>query len=244
METFNDPFGVIGDGAWGGAPEPEDQPLKFAQGKVIAWQPLDGTNTIRIQGVDFPNLPVMSSSEAVQIRVGDVVGCLKYLNTYMILGRVSPPTVAAQRGGNITSVDHATVGNQSGVAQNVWLDKLGGPGATNPPTIAVNVGPARRALVWAGGSFAIQGGVFDIAFKVTGASNLTPAVPQIHYAEAGSDIPGGSLYTASTAVSTLTATAGLNEGINYFTPQYRYTDLSGGSGSGYVFDVSLAVMTF
>lgn len=64
----------------------------FRQGVVTAWDAAAGTNAVEIGGVTVRNLPVLNLGDFTILQPGDVVGLLRFTQTYFILGRVIPPS--------------------------------------------------------------------------------------------------------------------------------------------------------
>jgi hypothetical protein len=62
-------------------------PFDFSVGVITAFSNT-GENSVRIHGVDVPNVPMLNSSTTVSLQVGDNVVVLKYRTGYFILGRV------------------------------------------------------------------------------------------------------------------------------------------------------------
>ncbi len=70
---------------------PDSADLTFHTGEVRGWDSVSGTNTIRVLGTDFTNLPVLSSAGQVSLETGTVVGVLRYKTSLFVLGRVVLP---------------------------------------------------------------------------------------------------------------------------------------------------------
>lgn len=66
--------------------------LGFQQGTVTAWNPVTYANTIDVNGTALTNLPVLTSSDAALIAVGDVVSILTFGSSWAILGRFTVPS--------------------------------------------------------------------------------------------------------------------------------------------------------
>lgn len=71
--------------------DPGSPPLKFRQGQIVAWNPDTGQNTIDVQGVLLPDVPVMNTGEAIALKAGHVVGLVLWGHTWFIIGRITVP---------------------------------------------------------------------------------------------------------------------------------------------------------
>lgn len=66
-----------------------DSEIGFRSGLVQSFDTTTGNSVIVIAGAPISNIPFLSRSEALALRVGDVVGILKVKNQYFVLGRIS-----------------------------------------------------------------------------------------------------------------------------------------------------------
>lgn len=62
--------------------------LGFHTGTVVSWDENAATNSIRILGTIFTNLPVLTAAGIVGLATDDTVGILRFKSTYFILGRI------------------------------------------------------------------------------------------------------------------------------------------------------------
>lgn len=83
--------------------------IGFHQGVVVAWNDQTGENTIRVAGSDVNDLAMLNITEALVLRPGHVVGLLRFLNTYFILGRIVVP-----------ATDQFFTGVMPGLAYTLW----------------------------------------------------------------------------------------------------------------------------
>lgn len=81
--TSPDPFAYL---APAGAPD-----VGFRQGTVVAFNQSTGANTISVAGAVLTDLPVVSSSESLEITAGDVVVLMRLKSSWCILGKVVVP---------------------------------------------------------------------------------------------------------------------------------------------------------
>lgn len=65
--------------------------LGFRQGTVAAWDPVTFENQIEVGEALLTDLPLLSSSDAALITVGDVVSILTFGPSWGILGRFVQP---------------------------------------------------------------------------------------------------------------------------------------------------------
>lgn len=66
----------------------------YAQGEIVSWDTVNGTNAVNVGGSLFENVPVFNSGEAVALQPGHVVGLLRFKTSYFILGRITLPDSA------------------------------------------------------------------------------------------------------------------------------------------------------
>lgn len=77
-------------------PKPDTMGLRFSQGIVRQWNPQTFENIIEWRGISLPDVPVLSSVDALGFQVGNVVGMLGWApeggtSSWWILGRMSIP---------------------------------------------------------------------------------------------------------------------------------------------------------
>lgn len=205
-------------------------------GVVQTWDELTGLNSILINGNTFNNLSVLASSAITPFQTGDVVEIMRVQSQYFILGRVRAPGAgAAERIASARVASLQTVPNGGSMA-----DLAGSAG----PSVSLYVGSARRVLVihncevFIGG--VVDGGVGTSLQGVAVSGVSTMAAETAITNAYGSGTPGmGGSYTATTLV---TATNGLNQGLNTFTAKYRAT--AGGAQSCQVNNRVLTVIPF
>lgn len=63
----------------------------FRQGRVVAWNPNTGANTIEVAGGMLTDVSVLNSGEAIALKAGHIVGLLTYGGAWFILGRITSP---------------------------------------------------------------------------------------------------------------------------------------------------------
>ena len=62
--------------------------LDYRQGVVVEWNPVAGTNKVNVGGGMLDSLAVITESNLIGLKAGDVVALLKYNSSYAILGRL------------------------------------------------------------------------------------------------------------------------------------------------------------
>lgn len=66
--------------------------LSFRQGIISAWDAAAGTNTVHVGGTNIHNVAVLVTGDSLVLGVGDLVGLLRFKQTYFILGRITEPS--------------------------------------------------------------------------------------------------------------------------------------------------------
>lgn len=199
--------------------------LGFAQGQIIAWDELSGTNTVRIWNQDYNNLSALQSGIGVLFQPGDKVGLLRFQTTYFVLGKIAAPGAGAA-----SQIRSATNNFQVNQPLQAFGDLTGsfGPELTN-----VYIGSSRRCLVLVTAQIAANSTAGAMGFQVSGASSIVASADQAAYVSG----PSNTLSTiaGSTAQILLTSANGLNQGFNTFTAKYRIVDAGLGTGTGAIF---------
>lgn len=70
---------------------PGEPDVGFHTGEVVTWDSDLGTNSVRLLGRVFDNLPVLTSAGQVSLEAGTVVGVLSYKTSLFVLGRIVVP---------------------------------------------------------------------------------------------------------------------------------------------------------
>jgi hypothetical protein len=74
------------------APDPSaPPPLNFRQGRVVAWNPDTGENTIDVGGAQLEDVSVLNTGEAIALKVGHIVGLITWGSSWFIIGRITVP---------------------------------------------------------------------------------------------------------------------------------------------------------
>lgn len=149
-------------------------PVLYRQGTIIAWNSLTLQSTVRIDGVDFTDLPVLGLSEAGTYGPGDVVGILVAGQTMAIIGQmVRPNTADASSALSLLSafIKTDTINN----FENVTSTSYGNLTTTGPTVSNVHIGPSGKALVLLTAEVNVneQGSAVWMSFSVSGASTIT-----------------------------------------------------------------------
>lgn len=210
--------------------------LGFAQGTVVAWNALAGTNKISMRGTILDNLASLIGSEVGLIRPGDVVCLLRFQTTYFVFGRVEVAN-AAQRALGVVTARELTEEDVSVSSGAPFFDLPGGP------SVSVYIGSSRRCQVILSAMVRSYFGVSDVGVRVSGASTIAPSFWQVLSVSASG--PGISVTAQLSGSRTiqLSAADGLNEGLNVFTMVYRFNK-DDPSGAGTFSDREITVQPY
>ncbi len=207
--------------------EGSSQDIRYRQGTIVAWNPVDLTNQVAIGTTIFTNLPVLGVGEAISYDVGDVVGLLVIgspsdgSQTYAIIGQlVIPGTQAAKDAitqlGTGVAIDLVTAQEST---TSVAFTDLTTPG----PTVSVNIRASGKALVFFGATInvnppntALLWGGFMSA-DVTGANVIGPLSLVGSLGLSAATAAGAVLEWSFTRMMPL---SGLTPGLTTFTAKY------------------------
>lgn len=202
----------------------------YRQGTVRAWNPTTAENVIDVDGVEFENLTILNTSEALLLVPGDVVGILttgQAASSWTILGRLTiPGTDAAASSLRVVSnrIVAATEAAEGTRSSNVYGD-LAGAGVNPGPSVQMTVGQSGKALAFFAAEFGYTGAWESIvnsgvSVEVSGATSV--AASQVfslaaHF-EKSDDGPSFSLVSQGASMHLFT---GLNPGSHTFKMMYR-----------------------
>jgi hypothetical protein len=197
----------------------------FHLGRVVTWDELSQVNSIRLNNAVLTNLKAINSGIGVQYQPGDSVVIMRKQTQYFVLGKVSAPGAPT---GNL--IQSAIINaNQSTTATTF------GDLATPGPSVTLNIGTSRRALVFANsgvdspgviGSAKYAGGWFTLSVTNENKATIGPV---------GAATPfyaGGGIFYEQDFIATLsqtwlvTASDGLQRGRNTFTLKYMADNTS------------------
>lgn len=82
--------------------------LGFHQGVIVAWNVQTGENVIRVAGSDIADVHMLNITEALVLEIGNIVGLLRFKNTYFILGRIIAPDTSAYFSGLLPTIGYPT----------------------------------------------------------------------------------------------------------------------------------------
>lgn len=187
--------------------------LSFHQGVVVEWDSITNDNVINVAGTDVPDVPVLSTADAIMMAVGNVVALLRYRSTYFIVGRVALPGIT-----NAFGMRTGSVALIEGTTSTTFTDL-----ATTGPTVTATVSTSRRVLVIASSFISAANNTGSFAVEISGASTIAPSNQ--------GDLTSN---TADAIQATITmqqftqAFDGLNPGLNTFTMKYKVTNGAGG----------------
>lgn len=196
---------------------PRTPPLDsaFAQGFVIAWDAIAGTNSVRVRGQVCTDLLVAIGSETGLVRPGDSVLVARLNNTYAVLARIEAPNVT-QRAFGVESQRVTGPGSAVSTASTTFVTLSGGP------SVSVYIGSSRRCRVELSSYMNGHDAIAYAGFKVEGASTISPInrwSVAVGAASSGGIVP--DVWANSTRAINLSAADGLNEGTNIFTMMYQ-----------------------
>lgn len=177
----------------------------FAQGIVMAWDAIAGTNKIRVRGSTITDMLSLVGSETGLVRVGDSVVVGKVQNTYAVFGRIEPP-----------GIEQRALGIQFATTIN-----LNAPGSTNferrnGPEVSVHIGSSRRCMVTLSAEINIVGSnVERLGVQVIGASTISAVEWKcLTISSAGGEFQASRVLIFESA-------DGLNEGDNIFQTMHK-----------------------
>lgn len=111
MGTTDDITSLLLAGNTGELPD-----LNFHQGVIVAWDVQTGANVIRVAGSDINNIQMLNSTESLVLERGNIVGLLKFKNTYFILGRIVTPNTPNYFSGLLPTISHPAYQTNSDAA--------------------------------------------------------------------------------------------------------------------------------
>jgi hypothetical protein len=177
----------------------------LAQGIVVAWNALAGTNKVRVRGKVFDNLLSGLGAEGGLVRPNDTVLCARLGNTYAVTNRCDLPG-QEQRSLGVTYSQTITLtdATASGVFQR-----------RNGPQVSVYIGSSRRAMVTLSAEILVENNVERVGVQVVGVSSI--AAVDWKCLAFSSEV--GELQATRTLI--FEAADGLNEGLNTFQTMHK-----------------------
>ena len=206
----------------------------WTKGEIVSWNQQTAENIVLVRGVLVENVPILNTSEAALLQVGDVVGLLSFGSTWGILGRFTipgtPEAVSAlgalrTQSQNIPAIDTITSGTFAAAP------------VTPGPEVTIVVGPSGRLLVFvsalmysqqsgtAGNSYQ-EGGL--MSFALSGANTLAAAANRALRQYSTVNITGSaSNFTGAIGATRAILLEGLNPGLTTITAMYMRETFSG-----------------
>lgn len=200
--------------------------LGSRQGIVREWNPVTAENVVEVDGVLIPNLSILNTNEASQLKAGDVVTILttgSAASSWGILGRLTipgTPEAASALSAVSSGINAGIVSTFEPTTSTTYTDL-----ATPGPSATVTIRPTGKALV----IVSVQLGFAELATQETGAA--------VSFVASGANTIGVSpQWSVNTWLSVagpppsigrtdqLGATFyvdGLNPGVTTFTLKYR-----------------------
>lgn len=185
-------------------------------GTVLSWDETSQVNSVLVGQTAIPNMKTVQGGLGIQFNPGDTVMIVRKQTQYFIFGKITAPG-----GTNANLIKSATVNTRQATSSSSFVD-LGTVG----PSVNVNIGSSRRALVIANAGVETPpavtgqylGGWFTLA--VTGASTLGPSGASTPFFAGGFvDWQADGIFTCS-QTWLVTAADGLNQGLNTFRMMY------------------------
>lgn len=200
--------------------------LTVYRGLVLAWDELSGVNTIKVNGAELDNLPVIQGGVGIAYQVGESVEVLRVSQQYFILGKVGAPGAGAANQIRSLSVNTSITQGIQGYGDLT--------GSLGPSLSSVYIGSSRRCLVTVSAQIATNGSAGAMSFTIVGASSVGTSDDRAAYVTGPPSAPFGNSAASSQTVL-LTAADGLNPGFHTITTKYRVADAGTGSGATAVF---------
>lgn len=207
---------------------PVNNGVGFRQGVILTWDANTAENTVIVDQQVFTNLPILNTSEASILDVGDVVGILTAGQTWGILGRFTiPGTPEAASSLSALRTQSANVDAVQTTTSAAYTDL-----STVGPAVTINVGPSGRVLVLVSARFTAEaprgstlntGGAY-MSYAVSGANSSAAADIYSASQEIQYDNVSASFITTLRVFGGLTRATlrtGLAEGDTTFTAKYR-----------------------
>lgn len=189
-------------------------------GVILTWDESSGVNTVNINGVAMSNLRTIQSGIGLIYQPGDTVMIQRKGTQYYIQGKVAAPGAGAS-----AQIAAAQIQTQE-TSTSATFGDLG----TFGPSVTVNIGTSRRALVFVNSMVQVSSSAGYASFEVTGPSAITPN--NLRSAAMGSTAVG-TIFGIQTATVLLTASDGLNAGNNTFSMKYRRDVFGAGTGADF-----------
>jgi len=205
--------------------------IGFHMGLIISWDEITGSNVVHVNGTDIEDLRIIQSGIGVQLQPGDTVALMRFQTTYFITGKVAAAGASAAQQIRSASVNTPV----NGFSSSTYVDL---PGSFGPEVPDVTIGSSRRCLVLVSSAVYGSQSFGYMSFRVTGASTISPSVPNVAFM--GNEGPAIVVSGGNAMASTLlTAADGLNAGLNTFTAKYATSV----TGTGTAADFSNRVIT-
>lgn len=160
------------------APPPAPRSASARQGVIVAWNRDTAENLVSVGGVIAENLPILNTSEAAILSVGDVVVLLSIGSTWGILGRFTRPgTPEAVSALSSLRTASSNVLNIDTITSTAYVDATTNPG----PEVEIAVGPSGKLLIFLSSliysqTTAVSGGNQQpggrMSFRLSGANTL------------------------------------------------------------------------
>lgn len=207
--------------------------LSRRRGKVLSWNPFDGSNVIEVEKVTYENVPCLNSLDSIIMLPGDRVEILSFEGLWYVIGRITAPGTE-----DILRVLRYVQGIEKDVSTSAACSVTSyGDLASGDPGPAISFDVPSTGQVWVGllAEFDITaaGGSSNfesvyMSFELSGANTLAAADSRALRASAGfsgTSTPGARFVGTKSGQFLLTD---LSPGTTTFVARYRRA----GSGTG------------
>ncbi len=224
-----------------GSPAPGPRSASARQGVIVAWNRETAENLVLVGGVVAQNLPILNTSEAAILALGDVVVLLSIGNTWGILGRFTKPGTPEA----VSALSSLRTASQNVLLQDTFTGTTYVDATTNPgPEVTIAVGPSGRLLVFLSSlifsqTTAVSGGNQQpggrMSFRLSGANTLAAStVRALRVYSTMLVSSSAAQLEAAIGATRAVMLEGLNPGLTTITAQYsRETSSTNPSASFY-----------
>ncbi|HEX5542393.1 MAG TPA: hypothetical protein VFX60_12680 [Micromonospora sp.] len=196
---------------------------------IVEWDPTNAANKVRVGAAILEDLNIFNSTEASQLKPGDVVGILTVGPSWFILGRLTvprTPAAASSLAAVFSRIVAATDPAEGTRASSAYGDLTG---AAVGPSVTVNISPAGRALAFWKADYGHTGTwsritTGGISVAVSGATARAASADYslghfLEHPDAGNT--GAALIHGGNEACMMHLFEDLNPGLNTFTMKYR-----------------------
>jgi hypothetical protein len=237
--------------------------MRYASGKIVAWNPATFENIVEVRGTQLTNLPVLAGSDALTFKAGDVVALVgadqagaRGVTSYAVLGRFVLPGA----GKGEAAVEWMTTELGRAISAAVFADRvypdlieaqgrlttadtwsdITFAGSPNPgPQVTAHITKTGRALVIVSARIGVinfESGFMN--FRID--DDVNPPIGSVDAFNSVTIGDGDGTNLASTGIGQV---SGLSEGTHTFKTCYRASNITNPNGVSFS-DRSIVVMAF